>query len=118
VTYSGTGMTPGMLARGFEPLFATRPAEQDGESSVSMVRGFSQHFQGQVCIRSKPRRGTTVKLYLPNYRDPAAADVGAASMPGVEAPPTRAAARVPEPNFAKRAQAKTSAPQHTTAGYG
>lgn len=66
VTDSGTGMTPDVLERVFEPFYTTKPIGQGTGLGMSMIYGFMQQSNGQVWVESEPGAGTTVSLYLPS----------------------------------------------------
>lgn len=83
ITDSGTGMPPAVLERAFEPFFTTKPIGQGTGLGLSQLYGFARQSGGHAAIRSKPGRGTTVSLYLPQHDGIAGAD---SSAPAANAP--------------------------------
>src|SRR3712207_8285252 len=71
---TGTGMPPEVLERVFEPFFTTKPQGQGTGLGLSQVWGFARQSGGLVRIESAPRRGTTVRLFLPKHERVAAAE--------------------------------------------
>lgn len=67
VTDTGTGMTPEVLARAFDPFYTTKPTGKGTGLGLSMVYGFAKQSEGHVDLSSKVGEGTTVQLYLPKY---------------------------------------------------
>ncbi len=62
---TGSGMTPDIMARVFEPFFSTKEEGKGSGLGLSMVYGFVKQSGGHVRIDSTPGRGTTVHLLLP-----------------------------------------------------
>ncbi len=65
---TGVGMPPEIAAKVFEPFFTTKPIGQGTGLGLSMIYGFAKQMRGHVRIESVVGRGTTVSLYLPQYR--------------------------------------------------
>jgi PAS domain S-box-containing protein len=62
---TGTGMSPAVAARAFDPFYTTKPAGQGTGLGLSMVYGFAKQSGGQVRISSQIGSGTTVHIWLP-----------------------------------------------------
>ncbi|MEJ8852949.1 PAS domain S-box protein [Variovorax robiniae] len=65
VTDTGSGISPELLTKVFEPFFSTKAEGKGSGLGLSMVYGFVRQSGGHVKLYSEPGHGTTVKLYLP-----------------------------------------------------
>ncbi len=67
LTDTGEGMPADVLAKAFDPFFTTKPIGQGTGLGLSSVYGFLRQIGGHADIRSEPRRGTKVRMYLPRF---------------------------------------------------
>ncbi len=81
VSDTGTGMTPDVVARAFDPFYTTKPLGQGTGLGLSMIYGFVRQSGGQVRIYTEVGKGTTMCLYLPRHLGPPDKSVGAVSQP-------------------------------------
>lgn len=67
VSDTGTGMTPDVVARAFDPFYTTKPIGQGTGLGLSMVYGFAGQSGGAVRIYSEVGKGTMICIYLPRH---------------------------------------------------
>jgi two-component system NtrC family sensor kinase len=72
VADTGEGISPDVLPQVFEPFFTTKEVGKGTGLGLSQVYGFAKQSGGATSITSKPRRGTTITLFLPrSFETPA-----------------------------------------------
>jgi two-component system NtrC family sensor kinase len=65
VNDNGHGMTSDVLARAFEELFSTKPADKGRGLGLFMCKTLVERSGGQIAIASQPDVGTTVTVRIP-----------------------------------------------------
>jgi len=62
---TGSGMDTQVLGRIFEPFFTTKPVGKGTGLGLSTVFGIVRAHQGWLEVESRPKQGTTFRLYFP-----------------------------------------------------
>jgi PAS domain S-box-containing protein len=62
---TGIGMDTQILSRIFEPFFTTKPAGKGTGLGLSTVFGIVRQHHGWLEVESKPRQGSTFRIYFP-----------------------------------------------------
>ncbi|VXB43324.1 Histidine kinase [Luteimonas sp. 9C] len=65
VSDDGSGMSPEVMAKAFDPFYTTKKVGKGTGLGLSQVYGFARQSSGHVRMASEVGRGTVVKLYLP-----------------------------------------------------
>jgi signal transduction histidine kinase len=65
VTDTGSGMSPEIAARAFDPFYTTKPAGRGTGLGLSQVYGIAKQCGGDVMLKSQVGVGTTVTIVLP-----------------------------------------------------
>jgi nitrogen-specific signal transduction histidine kinase/ActR/RegA family two-component response regulator len=81
VADTGTGMTPDVVEKAFEPFFTTRDKEHGTGLGLSIVHGIVTDHGGTITVDSRPGAGTTMTVSLPALPSPPDID-RAAGFPG------------------------------------
>ena len=69
VTDTGTGMSPEVAARAFEPYFTTKPKGQGTGLGLATIYGIVTQAGGDVAISSELGVGTTIRVDFPSTSD-------------------------------------------------
>jgi CheY-like chemotaxis protein len=62
---TGTGMTPGVMERIFEPYYTTKKKGEGTGLGLSIVHGIIKKHGGYIKLHSVPGEGTEFKIFLP-----------------------------------------------------
>lgn len=73
VTDTGTGMSPELLARIWDPFFTTKETGKGTGLGLVTVRGIAASHGGFATVESEPGRGTTFRVFLPAADQPGVA---------------------------------------------
>jgi nitrogen-specific signal transduction histidine kinase/CheY-like chemotaxis protein len=99
VSDTGSGMTPELLEKVWQPFFTTKPQGKGSGLGLSMVYGFIKQSGGHISVYSEVGHGTSFKMFLPRRFAPGEAmpDVGGKVMPVAEAVAEEVQPAAPEP---------------------
>ncbi|NVK17152.1 MAG: PAS-domain containing protein [Methylocystaceae bacterium] len=66
---NGSGMSPEIMERMFEPFFSTKEKGPNSGLGLSMIYGFVRQSQGHIQVDSTTGSGTTFRIVLPRSRE-------------------------------------------------
>lgn len=65
---TGTGMSPEVMKRAFEPFFTTRGPGMGTGMGLAVVYGIVTDLQGTITVESEPGIGSTFRVFLPKVK--------------------------------------------------
>ena len=101
VSDTGVGMSAEVTRRAIEPFFTTKGLAGGNGLGLSTVYGFARQSGGGLTIDSRPKLGTTVRLYLPRT---AGATQGQLELPMTPVEPAKSHVLLVEDDILVRAQ--------------
>jgi len=69
VSDTGSGMTPEVKARLFEPFFSTKPPDKGTGLGLSTVHGIVHQSGGDIRVETEPGKGSSFHVFLPRLAD-------------------------------------------------
>ncbi len=82
---TGTGISPEVLSRIWEPFFTTKDVGKGTGLGLSTVRGIVETHGGFVSLQTTPGKGTSFRIYFPAEVSPPSIDAAPVSTPAIQA---------------------------------
>ena len=69
ISDTGTGISPEIIDRIFEPYFTTKPTGKGTGLGLSIIHGIVKNMGGSITVRTEPGQGSSFRVLLPLYEE-------------------------------------------------